>query len=158
MLQHFTQRTGNLSRAIPIYRTNHLNVSSFCLRFFTSKPIAKKMVYRTSTSLLLVALAPQRSAFTRPKHFSRRFSDLALSRKPYPLLSTTPCELAYIKPCKCSQLQQYIHFNPQDPNNGRVKGTLDAKYPDAMELQADDLYVGEVEVSSDGLIHPESAC
>lgn len=116
------------------------------------------MVYKISTSLLLAALSSQRTVFTSRNHFSRLFSDIALSRKPYPLLSTTPCKLAYFKPCKCSQLQQYVHLNPHDPNGDRVKGSLDAKYPDAMELEADDLYLGEVKVSSDGMIHPESAC
>ena len=116
------------------------------------------MVYIINTSLLLALLAPQRRLYTRTKSFSRHFSDLALSRKPYPLLSTTPCKLAYFKSCKCSQLQQYVHFNPKDPDGNRVKGSLDARYPDAVPLNDDNLYLGEVEVSSDGMIHPETAC
>ena len=66
--------------------------------------------------------------------------------------------LAYIKPCKCCQLQPYIHLNPKNPKSP-VKGSLDSFIlPDGIPLEDDDLELGEVEISSDGLIHPESAC
>ena len=65
--------------------------------------------------------------------------------------------LAYIKPCKCCRLQPYIHLNPKNPK-GPVKGSLDPMMPGGMPLEDDDLELGEVEISSDGLLHPETAC
>ena len=65
--------------------------------------------------------------------------------------------LAYIKPCKCCQLQPYVHLSPKAPD-GPVKGSLDSLMQDGMPLEDDDLDMGEVEVSSDGLLHPETAC
>lgn len=43
--------------------------------------------------------------------FKCRFSTLASSRKPHQLLSSTPCHLAYIEPCRCCQLPPYVHLN-----------------------------------------------
>ena len=71
----------------------------------------------------------------------------------------TPCKLAYIKSCKCWQLQNYAHLNPDDPNSSRVKGSLDSLIgPEGIPLADDELEIGEVAVSSDGLLHPETAC
>ena len=92
----------------------------------------------------------------RKKH-SRSFSSLAI-RKPYPLLSKTPCELAYIKPCKCCQLQPYVHLNPHDPDGEKVRGSLDPIMPHGSLLEEDTHDIGEVAISEDGLLHPESAC
>ncbi len=87
----------------------------------------------------------------------RPFSELAI-RKAYPLLSKTPYKLAYIKPCKCCQLEPYTHLNPQSPN-AALKGSLDSfNLPDDCPLEDDCYYRREVAVSQDGLLHPSTAC
>lgn len=88
---------------------------------------------------------------------SRLYSNLP-GRKPYPLLSKTPCTVAYIKPCKCSQFQPYVHLNPEDPDGDNVIGSLDPIMPKGYSITDEHLDYGEVEVSSDGLLHPETAC
>lgn len=111
----------------------------------------------TSISFLFRNLKIQRSALTVTAINRRLFSSLAI-RKPYPLLSKTPCKLAYIKPCKCCQLEPYTHLNPQDPD-AELKGSLDSfNLPDGCPLEDDWYDRGEVAVSSDGLLHPETAC
>ena len=78
------------------------------------------------------------------------------------LLSKFPCSLAYITPCKCWKLQKRVFFNPDDPDNEKVKGSLDSitgAFEDkCFELRDQYLEIGEVNVSSDGLLHPENAC
>ena len=145
-------------RAISIYENTHLVVSSSYLPFFISKGTGRRMIYNINTSLLPAVVAPQRRLYTRTNRFSLQFSDPAWRRESYTLLSTTPCKLAYFKPCRFTQLQQYNHFNPHDPDVNRVKGSLDATYQDAIPLKNIDLYLGEVEISLDGIIHPEIAC
>ena len=76
-----------------------------------------------------------------------------------PPLTRTPCRLEYVKPCKCWQLQKYVHLNPSDPDNENVEGSLDSVIGEAgIPLAEDELEIGEVAVSSDGLLHPETAC
>lgn len=54
--------------------------------------------------------------------------------------------------------QPYIHLNPKNPRDS-FKGSLDPlMLPDGIPLEDDDLDFGEVEISSDGLLHSETAC
>ena len=114
------------------------------------------MLNRLNTSFFRIA-ATRPTMPTRLNLSVRLFSNLAL-RKPYPLLSETPCKLAYIKSCKCCQLRPYIHFHPQDPHGEKVKGSLDSIMPNGILLEDDSYDIGEVAISPDGLLRPETAC
>ena len=119
------------------------------------------MRYKIIPSLIWDVSSTRRAAIM-PLHirFIRRLTDLALVRKPYALLSSTPCELAYIKPCQCWQFQQYVDLNARDPTGEvrKIKGSLDVLMPDGILLEDDELELGEVEVSREGVIDPENAC
>ena len=74
------------------------------------------------------------------------------------LLSKFPCDLAFITPCRCWRLQKRTLLNPDDRV---VKGSLDSVTgaPEKCnELYEQDLSIGEVNISSDGLLHPNGAC
>lgn len=76
-----------------------------------------------------------------------------------PLLPKFPYKLMYVVPCKCWQLQNYVHLNPGDRENKKTKGSLDSIIGDqGMKLEEDYLEMGEVVVSEDGLLHPGMAC
>ena len=64
--------------------------------------------------------------------------------------------MAYFRECKCWKLQEQVDLNPNDPKNERVLRSLDSL--NIGRLEDEDLIIGEVTVSSDGLVHPESAC
>lgn len=72
----------------------------------------------------------------------------------------TPCKLAYIKPCKCWQLQPYVHLDPLRARNRYPQGSLDSivEDPDGPSFAHYPLDIGEVAVAHDGLLHPHSAC
>ena len=75
------------------------------------------------------------------------------------LLSKFPCKLAYVTPCKCWRLQNYVKFHPGEPDYEDVRGSLDPVIgKDSFRLHEQYLEIGEVTVSSDGLLHPDSAC
>ena len=74
------------------------------------------------------------------------------------LLSFFPCKLAYIKPCKCWQLQKYVDLKPNGSDDGDIKGSLDPLLGKYNGLQDQDLDFGDLPVSLDGLIRPENAC
>ena len=82
------------------------------------------------------------------------------SQRLYPSPYRTPCKLAYIKPCKCWQLQPYVNLDPNDQVRDGLRGSpdpmLEAK--GKMTLEDDLLEIGEVVVSPDGLLHPDTAC
>ena len=54
----------------------------------------------------------------------------------------TPCKLFNITSCRCWKLHKLVVLNPEDADN----------------LEVDDAEIGEVNVSPDGLIHPEDPC
>ena len=113
------------------------------------------MFGRANFPLLGQRKSPQR--FLPAAFRVRTFTELT-AQGTYPLHSRTPCGLAYIKECSCWQLQKYIHLNPKDPHGYHVKGSLDPVIGDGILLKDDFYHFGEVGVSQDGLIHPESAC
>ena len=113
------------------------------------------MLRRLNTSFFWIAVI-RRTIPTRPDDSVCLFSNLAL-RKPYPLLSETPCKLAYIKPCKYYQLRPDVHLHPQDPHGEKVKESLDAIMPNRIPLEDDSHDIGEVAISPDRLLHPETA-
>ena len=69
------------------------------------------MLRRLTTSFFRIAVT-RRTIATRLDHSVRLFSNLAL-RKPYPLLSKTPCKLAYIKTCNCCQFSHTFISTPR---------------------------------------------
>ena len=74
------------------------------------------------------------------------------------LLSFFPCNLAYIKPCKCWQLQKYVDLKPDGLDDENITGSLDPLLGKYNGLQDRYLDFGDIPVSLDGLIRPENAC
>lgn len=89
----------------------------------------------------------------------KRYLRYAMLPEESPTLSKTPCRMAYIKFCKCWKLHPYVHLVPNDPNGNLVKGSLDKVVGQTCSALMDqELDVGDVSVSSNGLLYPETAC
>ena len=110
-------------------------------------------MFRLTRTLLSKTLAPWRSTSLK---LIRR--SLTTAKDPLPLTTKTPCELAYIKPCKCWRLQPYVYLDPEGPENENVKGSLDPIPGKNGGFEFDFLDFGEVKLSDDGLLHSETAC
>ena len=74
---------------------------------------------------------------------TQSFADLTTDGR-FSLLHRTPCVMAYIRSCKCWQLQKYVHLNPNDPHGFKVKGSLDSVIGDGIHLEDDLYHLGEV--------------
>ena len=65
--------------------------------------------------------------------------------------------MIYVKPCRCWKLQN--HTKSYTGDKDLIKGSLDPLIDDAHDkLDEQVLEIGEVAASSDGLLHPETAC
>ena len=71
-----------------------------------------------------------------------------------PKLSKIPCKLAYIKSCKCWQLQPYVQLVPDDLEGGLINGSLDEMTGLLMDQELD---ICDVSISSNSLFHPTAA-
>ncbi|KAL6717713.1 hypothetical protein ACLMJK_005628 [Lecanora helva] len=69
--------------------------------------------------------------------------------------------MVYVSPCRCWKLQKIVHLNPDDPQSLNVKGSLDcltgALTGETFTLKEQKLFMGEVNVSADGLVYPDGA-
>ena len=156
----FRSSCYSLRRRLAIPHSHHqLHLTKSLDKQFSAvaNTTSSDMFRHINKSLIPNLTFTQSIKITAPSRLHRQFSYLA-KRKPYPFLSRTPCMLAYLKPCVCQQLQPYVHLNPQDPDRDYTKGTLDDPGDEAVPLEDDYLEVGEVAISSDGLLHPETAC
>ena len=73
--------------------------------------------------------------------------------------TTTPSRLIYIKPCQCWKLRNHSKLYTGSNQESEVKGSLDTLISDDhFKLYEQNLEIGEVKASSDGMLHPHSAC
>ena len=109
----------------------------------------------------LLKYARPRAQTLNPQIFAARYQSQVIARSEstarYIRLTRTPCRLIYVKPCRCWKFQNHTKLYTGDENI--IKGSLDPLFDESHDkLYEQVLEIGEVATSSDGLLHPESAC
>lgn len=84
----------------------------------------------------------------------RRGTSTTSTHRTDSLLSYFPCRLVYITSCRCWKLQKYVDFDPEYLWYAKLPSTPGVDAGQA-GLCTD---LGEVNVTPDGLLHPETAC